>query len=549
MTGVVLDLLVATTLVPSNSGAVMRAGDGSVKDGGTLVIGVRNFDAIDPALARLFTGLDPPSVILASWGAQYATCALLLRYPVTAPPAVRYDLVPEVAASLPAVSRDGKTYTFTIRKGFRFSTGTAVTAANYANAINRVLNPAMASPGADYVQEIAGADAVRQGAARTAFGIKAVGDELVIHLTKKVPDFPARLTTPYFCPVQKDLQLAPEGAGAPLPGSGPYYVAEFVRDSLVVLRRNPFYGGKRAHHLDQIVFQVGDVGETLTHKVEAGQLDVDLGAPLSLLADLGARYGVNKKQFYSVTSPSMFYVVMNTDRPLFRKNPKLRRAVNFAIDRRALLNAAGPYFGSVTDDYLPPGLPGYIDARLYPLGRPDLRQARALARGHTKSGKAVMYTCDNIGFGCLVQAQVLKDELEQIGIDVEIKTFPNAVAAAREGTRGEPFDLMIDRRDPAWVDPYQFVNVMFDGRRTRPTGNLNYSYFNSTHYNALIDQAGRLSGRARYDAYGKLAVDIARTAAPLAAINVRNTRFLVSSRVGCVTVGAHGLDFAGLCLR
>ena len=104
----------------------------------------------------------------------------------------------------------------------------------------------------------------------------------------------------------------------------------------------------------------------------------------------------------------------------------------------------------------------------------------------------------------------------------------------------------------AWVDPYQYVNLLLDGRTIQATGNTNRSYFNSPHYNRLIDRAGSLSGQARYDAYGKLAVDIARTAAPMAAYINRKTRFLVSSRVGCVRAtgaAAHGLDLAGLCIK
>jgi len=61
--------------------------------------------------------------------------------------------------------------------------------------------------------------------------------------------------------------------------------------------------------------------------------------------------------------------------------------------------------------------------------------------------------------------------------------------------------------------------------------------------------AGRLSGSARYDAYGKRALDIETNAAPMAAYATRNNRFLVSSRTGCVGVAAHGLDLAGLCIK
>jgi peptide/nickel transport system substrate-binding protein len=527
----------------------VRVDADSVKEGGAITIGIRSFDYIDPALVLDPAASDIASVVAATWGTEDASCAMLFRYRATVPTAVRFDVVPEVAAGYPDVSADGKTYTFTIRKGFRFSTGSPVTAQSYVNAINRVLNPLMPSPGAHYLLDIVGADAMQQGIARTASGVKAVGDQLIVRLKKKVPDFPARTTMPYFCPVQKDLPTVPEGVGAPLPGSGPYYISEFVRGSRVVLKRNQYYRGTRPHHLDQLVFQVDsdDVGNI--RKVASGERDVDLAVPLGTIGDLAAKYGVNKKQFFSVRSPSVFYVYMNTERPLFRNNPKLRQAVNFALDRTAMLKAFGGPFGTRTDSYLPPGLPSYLNVHPYPVRHPNLTTARSLARGHTRSGNAVYYTCDNVLRACLAWAQLVQGALKQIGIDVEIKQFPTDAYAAKTRTRGEAFDLTDRRLDVAWVDPYQYINVQLDGRTIQPTGNLNLSYFNSPHYNRLMDQAGSLSGRARYDAYGKLAVDIARDAAPMAAIVDRNTRIFVSSRVGCVRAGAHYLDLASLCLK
>jgi peptide/nickel transport system substrate-binding protein len=516
--------------------AAASAGPGSVKDGGTLVVGSPGFDFIDPALVP-----DPAfaagSLVssLAAWSVEDASCAMLLRYPVGPPSSQDYRLVPEVATGYPAVSRDRKAYTFTIRTGFRFSTGAPVTAANYAAAIRRILNPAMNSPAARYLQEVA--------------GVTASGNKLIVRLTKWVPDFPARMTMPYLCPVPTDLPIAPEGVGAPLPGSGPYYISEFVRGSRVVLKRNPLYRGSRPHHLEQIIFQVGDDPVTNTHKVEVGQVDVDLIVPASVLGEVGARYPVNGTRFFSVRSPSVFYVFMNTEQPLFRNNPKLRQAVNFALDRTAMLRAVTRYFGSRTDSYLPPGLPGALDVHPYPVRYPDLAKAQTLAHGHMRSRKAVMYACNNVELGCVVHAQIIQYDLKQIGIDVEIKLFPNAVWAAKIGTRGEPFDLTEDRLVVPWVDPYLYINLLLDGRTIQRTGNLDRSYFNSPYYNRLIDQAGSLSGDARYAAYGKLAVDIARSAAPMAAYMDRNTRFLVSSRVGCVRVGAHGLDLAELCIK
>jgi ABC-type transport system substrate-binding protein len=215
-----------------------------------------------------------------------------------------------------------------------------------------------------------------------------------------------------------------------------------------------------------------------------------------------------------------------------------------------MLAGLGPaWAGTTTGDYLPFGVPGYMDAHLYPLKRPNLTTAKALASGRTRSGEATMYTCDSIVTGCLENAQTIKSNLRAIGIDVTIEQFPLTVYAAKIRTRGLPFDLFFDKVIVPWVDPYQYVNMLLDGHKIQATDNTNRSFFNSPHYNKLMDRAANLSGNARYRAYGRLAIDIARNASPMVAVFVRNTRFFFSSRVGCVGVSAHGLDLAGLCLK
>jgi peptide/nickel transport system substrate-binding protein len=553
-------VFVATVAAATGLRGAVQGKEPAVKNGGTLLIGVREFDVIDPALAR------PPDTsfpfAIATWPVENATCALLLRYPIEQPTssARSYRLVPEVAAAYPQVSHDGKTYTFTIRKGYRFSNGASVTAANYAREMNRILSPLMnspttPSPAAQYLKDVVGAAAVRNGSVQTASGIRAAGNRLIIRLTTWAPDFPARMTMPYFCPVAKDLPIVPEGVGAPLLGSGPYYIAEFVRGSRVVVKRNRFYRGPRAHHVDQMLVRVGEETATTTRNVDAGEEDVALLTnPIEKTVELVARFGVNKRQLYSIPSATIFYVVMNTSRPLFKKNPELRKAVNFALDRTRMAEVNGPLelVGTLTDDYLPPGMPGYVDAHLYPLAHPNLKRALALARNHTRSGKGVMYICDNSIPPCVRHGQILQETLRQIGIDLEIKTFPYPIEQDKLATRDEPWDITVERHDVAYMDPSQYLNLMLDGRTIRARENTNRAYFDSDRYNLLIEQAGLLPARARYDAYAKLAVELARDAAPLAALNVRRDRFFVSARVGCVRVAAPvytGIDLAGLCLN
>ena len=78
----------------------------------------------------------------------YATCAYLLNYPDASGAAGRV-LRPEVAAAMPDISPDGRTYTFRIRPGFRFSppSGQAVTAETFKATIERALSPKFAPGG------------------------------------------------------------------------------------------------------------------------------------------------------------------------------------------------------------------------------------------------------------------------------------------------------------------------------------------------------------------------------------------------------------------
>ena len=116
--------------------------------------------------------------------------------------------------------------------------------------------------------------------------------------------------------------------------------------------------------------------------------------------------------------------VLNTSRPLFRNNARLRQAVNFAADRRALIREIGPPRGRRPTSTSRRSSPATATSAIYPLTGPDVKKARQLAKGHTRSGKALLYTIANpVG---VAQAQIVRNNLRKIGLDVEIKEFPAA---------------------------------------------------------------------------------------------------------------------------
>jgi peptide/nickel transport system substrate-binding protein len=511
---------------------------GRTREGGTLRIAAGNYGSVDPAFANY------------SFVAG-ATCALLMSYPDKWPPGGT-RVVPEVATGYPKISRDARTYTFRIRRGFRFSTGARLTAANFAYAIDRLFSPDLQSPYGSFFDDIVGARAVEDGKAKHAAGVKARGLTLSIRLMKPAGDFLARLTLFYLCPVPTDLPIHPGGVNDPPPSAGPYYVAEWIRERKLVLKRNPFYGGRRPHHLDGFVVTFGEDADTITREIDRNQTDWGCCAtsevPSQAAGDLGRKYGVKGPRFFVRPWNLIFYLALNTQRPLFRNNPGLRRAVNFALDRSALVRARGRYWGTPSDGYLPLGFPGAPTGHLYPLKRPNFARARALARGHRRSGTAVLYALDT-DFST-AQARIVQTDLKRIGIRVIIKQFPFTVLNEKVGTRGEAFDLVFQGWSANWADPSFFINWLLDGRRITKDGNFNVSYFNVPRYNRLMARAARLSGSARYRAYRKLARVLARDAAPLAVYATWNSKIFVSNRVGCAVRDAYAaLDLAAACLK
>ena len=536
-------LVVGATLlaVAVQSGA---AGSAPTQSGGIFRI------SLAPQ-AGLELNTAPHDINLTGWALLDTTCARLMTYPDKPPPA-GYRAVPEVATAFPKVSRDFKTYTFTLRRGFRFSDGTPVHANAFARAINRTLAPAMNSPGVVHMRDIVGAADVLAGRRRRARGVVARGNTLVVRFIRPAPDFPTRTTLPFFCAVPPNLPIDPEGRRS-FPGAGPYYVAEYRPLERVVIRPNRFYGGKRPHHVDGFDVDLRAASpQEMVQRIDRG--DADWGHNLAgvfLDPSLGlvSKYGVNGPRFFLKPGLTLRMFALNSSRPLFHNNPRLRKAVNFALDRQALQDiGGGPLSGVTTDQYLPSAVPGFSDAHVYPLADPDLEKAKALATGNLRGRKAVLYTTD---FQLpLLAARLAKQQLAAIGLEVDIKAFPIHIATAaylkRLAARGEGWDLALVLWTPNLPDPYAYINTLLEGRNA---GSTNVGGFASTDYDRAMRLAARVpDARMRNRAYGALDGRLARDSAPLAAINVLSEPTFVSERVGCKVLRP-GLDLTAVCLK
>src|SRR4249919_2435007 len=220
----------------------------SAKRGGTVVVDMTtDVDYIDPQL----------SYYGETWKLEGATACKLFNWPDKEGTAGAVA-TPEVAAGLPLVSKDGKTYTFTIRKGFRFSNGRPVSAKSFADAFNRFANPRMQSTGVQFLDIVKGAQAVINGDSGSISGVKASGSKLVVQLTKASPDFLARTTMPFLQAIDPTLagQIDANGVNE-YASCGPYYFAARTPNRSITLKKNPNYGGKRGANVDTIQVNIG----------------------------------------------------------------------------------------------------------------------------------------------------------------------------------------------------------------------------------------------------------------------------------------------------
>ncbi len=531
-----------TTAAPADPGQ---------KKGGTLRIArIRDLDSVDPALAY---SIHERMI-------HFATCAQLYTNP-DKPAPEGLTVIPEVALGFPTVSKDRRTQTIELKRTYRFHTGQPVGAANFVAAFNRVAavnrdaDPQYRSPGTGYLHEIVGADAVIDGKAQTIAGVRALGPyALQIRTTKPLGDLAARLTMPFFCPIATNTPATE--IEDPL-GSGPYYVASRVRNRQVVLERNRFYRGSRPANVERIVWTIS-APDACRAAVEQDELDYCTFLAPTAAQEIAAEYGVNKGRFFVSRDLSTNFFAFNHDRPAFRGSGQipLKQAINWAIDRPALVRAAGYLSGKRTDQILPPAMAR--GASIYPLGGVtgrSLAKARALlAKAKLKPKTLVLYAGNTGNLGIdPIWAQIFQFNMKRLGIDVDVRFFPHPAQYDKAGTRGEPFDVVIDGFAADYADGSGFFGPLLSGAGiTAATGSTtNLAYFDRPRYNREIERINGLFGQARRRAaWAQLDVDMIRNDPPWAPIMNAAHRDFISESFGCYFFHpVVWLDLAAVCKK
>jgi peptide/nickel transport system substrate-binding protein len=544
--------LLAAVLVPSGSARAPSM----AKSGGTLRVAIYE----DPGTIEPGTTISQQAVQLMS-----ATQLTLVAYREDRGPGTGRQIIP-YGAQLPTLSDDGKTYTFQIRPGLRFSDGSPVTAHNFLAGFERVLDPKMSGQAAWGFAYVEGAPAFIQGQADHVSGVRApTKDRLVFHLAEAEPGFLSRLTRPLVSAMPLRLPVRPGGIDAPLQSAGPYYVQEYVTGRTLRLVRNPYWKPStllsrpaKVKEIDYLLWATATDAVTAVRRGEADVATVHDPTLLNpdLIRDLRSQYRVNRRRFWVRPKNYRGHLVFNTRHPPF-DDATLRRAASFALNRRQLLRKTGPLAGRVTDQLLPPISPGFRDWNLYP-SRPDLPRATRLARGALR-GKDATLIVGSTGSGPEVGNEITSD-LARLGLLVEV--VPKAPSVLREYLRNNPdkWDLATLYTSPYRVDPIVFINYGLEGDHYDQTGRgaercaciYNFSGFDDPKWVSRMVRTDSLR-HGRLKAYARLDRDLMRGPVPIAPLFMGNTLTLVSPRIGCFSSSAYpgyfAPNLAALCLR
>ena len=501
---------------------------------GTLRAVIDTIDYLDPQQA--YTGQ--------SWWAMWNVYETLLTYRHVDGPA-GYKLVPGLAQSLPTVSRNGKVYKFKLRKGLKYSNGSPVKASDFEWAIKRGF--LAQGQGVGFYTDIAGAEAYSKNptAGGDISGIVTNNAKRTINIRLDTPrgDFLTILALLFAAPVPGNTDPAIQNGS--IPGTGPYKFTNYDPNRSFTMARNPFF--KPTKYIPKgnpstvDVQLVGDA-DAATQRVINGQADYSNAAiPPDRIAD-----AKSKGKLLLRKTANTYYFWMNIKEAPFNKL-KVRQAVNYAIDRKALQTLVWGGLGRPTQNVLPPTYPSYRKLNLYPH---NLTKAKTLINQAGANGAKVTVWTRNVS-DAVTAAQYYTSLLNQIGLNASLNVLPRATYYTTIGNVNTHAQTGWARWLEDYPHPLDWFDVLLNGNRITDQDNNNYSWYKNKKTDAQIESLKKapILTPAVNARWAKVEKQIMQQA-PWAPWSNRVFPEFFAKNMSCIHVQLlYGIDLARLCKK
>ena len=456
------------------------------------------------------------------------------------------EIVPSLAESW-EISGDALTYTFHLRQGVKFHNGEELTADDVEYSFTRQLS-VEGAVNTDFLAQIKGASQLLEGTADQLEGFETVDDyTFTITLSEPYAGFLACLSTPG-CSIYN--REATEAAGdqfgldpSVTVGTGPFRLTDWtINDQLVLTRYEDYWKGPS--ELPGVVIRIVPDTETQRMMFESGELDVvDLDYLPDAVDDFTTRY---PDQIVSGPRVGTTYFTMNQNIEPFQ-DVRVRKAVQMAIDRQAILDALYGGRGQVENGIYPHGLYGFNSS--LPEITYDPEEAKALlAEAGYANGFEMQIAADSSASDATNQAlEIIQAQLGEIGIQAEIQNMDESTWLATRNS-GEMGSFM-----STWTadynDPDNFIYTFFGTPENTKLRSLNYS---DTEVMERVQKARTIvDADERIAEYQALEEKIVTEDAAWVPMYSRTHSFAVSKRVQGFEVPWNGLSdcyFYGLSL-
>jgi YVTN family beta-propeller protein len=449
-------------------------------------------------------------------------------------------LAADLASDLPVPSPDGRTYRFRLRPNLRFSNGAPVTPEDVRASLVRLL--VLGEPGFyDELDAIPGAARCtdRRLRARARFercdlsdGIETdnAARTITFHLTRPDADFLDKLDA---------LPIVPAGSpdrpvnAPPLAGTGPYTIKRWDPRRGGLLVRNPHFRAwspdRPDGFPDKITIRFQEQKAQIA-ALEDGTADIAVfDGPTRDVARLRARYGA---RLHINSARGTAYLFLNVRTPPF-DDVRVRRALNYAVDRRRLAELVGSQTHKPTCQMLPPELRGYTPSCPFTVNRnpagtwtgPDLARARRLVAASGTRGMKVEFWGAH-GFESF--GRYFRTVLHAIGYRATVRTFAGVDVIA-ENAAGEPRprpQLGLFFWSANSLAPFTFLQAPVSC-----SGTVNLSRFCKPEIDARMEQAARASGPKAIELWRRVETALAAQAPTVPFVNWHTTS-VTAARVG-----------------
>ncbi len=427
----------------------------------------------------------------------------------------------------------GKRWTFHLRENGRWSDGGKVTAQDFVNAFQRAVDPQTASEYAFILWPIKNAKKINKGEIKdlSELGVSAIDDlTLQIDLENPTPFLTGLLSHHMAYPIPGDV-IKKYGNKWTRPGhmvsNGAYQLAEWTPQSHLKLTNNPYFRDKDAINIDTVVYHPTEDKSAELKRFRAGELDITDDVPSDQIKWVEQHL---KDAFHNSPYIGTYYLAMNLEKPPFKDNVKLRKALSFAIDRKILtekVTRGGELPGL---GWVPPGMDGYQSQTIPELSLPK-KEREAIARK--------LYEEAGYSRSKPLQVELLyntSDNHKKIAI--ALTAMWKQVLGVKVNLRNEEWKVYINSRSQrqfqliraGWIGDYNDASNFLDLFRS-DVGTMNPSAWQNANYDKLMQQAGRETDPKKRTEMMQQAEQILLDDMPLIPVYYYTTQHLVNPRI------------------